>query len=137
VAEAAGVRYYDDSKGTNVGASVAALEGFTDPVVLIAGGDGKGQDFSPLAPAVSKHARAVVLIGRDADAVGAALASTGVPLERAQTMQDAVAAAARLARAGDAVLLSPACASLDMFRNYGHRGEVFAAAARSLAPGSR
>jgi UDP-N-acetylmuramoylalanine--D-glutamate ligase len=132
VAEAGGVRFYDDSKGTNVGASVAALEGFTVPVVLIAGGDGKGQDFSPLAPAVQRHARAVVLIGRDADAVGAALSSTSVPITRARTMEEAVAAAHVLARPGDAVLLSPACASLDMFRNYGHRGEVFAAAARSL-----
>ena len=133
VAEAAGVRYYDDSKGTNVGASVAALEGFSVPVVLIAGGDGKGQDFSPLAPAVAAHARAVVLIGRDAEAVGAALSGTGVRLERARTMEEAVSAAQALARPGDAVLLSPACASLDMFRNYGHRGEVFAEAARRLA----
>jgi UDP-N-acetylmuramoylalanine--D-glutamate ligase len=132
VAEAGGVRFYDDSKGTNVGASVAALEGFTVPVVLIAGGDGKGQDFSPLAPAVKAHARAVVLIGRDAQALGAALAATGVRLERADSMEAAVAAAHTLAQPGDAVLLSPACASLDMFRNYGHRGDVFAAAARSL-----
>jgi UDP-N-acetylmuramoylalanine--D-glutamate ligase len=136
VAETGGVRFYDDSKGTNVGASVAALEGFAVPVVLIAGGDGKGQDFSPLAPAVKAHARAVVLIGRDAETVAAALSGTGVRLERARTMEDAVAAAHALARPGDAVLLSPACASLDMFRNYGHRGEVFAAAARSLATGS-
>jgi UDP-N-acetylmuramoylalanine--D-glutamate ligase len=135
VAEAGGVRFYDDSKGTNVGASVAALEGFTVPVVLIAGGDGKGQDFSPLAPAVKAHARAVVLIGRDADALAAALAGTGVESHRAATMEDAVSAAASLAKAGDAVLLSPACASLDMFRNYGHRGDVFAAAALSLSLG--
>jgi UDP-N-acetylmuramoylalanine--D-glutamate ligase len=133
VAEARGVRFYDDSKGTNVGASVAALAGFTQPVVLIAGGDGKGQDFSPLAPVVRKHARAVVLIGRDADALAAALAGTGVPIERAASMEAAVAAAQALARPGDAVLLSPACASLDMFRNYGHRGDVFAVAARKLA----
>ena len=133
VAEAGGVRFYDDSKGTNVGASVAALEGFTVPVVLVAAGDGKGQDFAPLAPAVKAHARAVVLIGRDAEALAAALAGTGVPIERAKTMEEAVSTAHRLAKPGDAVLLSPACASLDMFRNYGHRGEVFAAAARSLA----
>jgi len=132
VAEVGGARYYDDSKGTNVGACVAALEGFSVPVVLIAGGDGKGQDFSPLAPAVRAHARAVVLIGRDAATLAAALAATGVPLVRAPTMEDAVAAAHALARPGDAVLLSPACASLDMFRNYGHRGDAFAAAARSL-----
>jgi UDP-N-acetylmuramoylalanine--D-glutamate ligase len=136
VAEADGVRYYDDSKGTNVGATVAALEGFATPVVLIAGGDGKGQDFSSLAPAVKAHARAVVLIGRDADAVAHALEATGVPQERAATMEDAVRIAHALARPGDAVLLSPACASLDMFRNYGHRGDVFAAAARALAEGT-
>ena len=133
VAEARGVRFYDDSKGTNVGATVAALEGFTHPVVLIAGGDGKGQDFSPLAPAVRERARAVILIGRDADAVGAALAGTGVPIERADTLPQAVEAANNRAQAGDAVLLSPACASLDMFRNYGQRGEVFAEAARAIA----
>ncbi len=132
VAEVGGARYYDDSKGTNVGASVAALEGFSVPVVLIAGGDGKGQDFGPLAPAVRAHARAVVLIGRDAGTLAAALGETGVPLVRAGTMEDAVAAAHALARPGDAVLLSPACASFDMFRNYGHRGDVFAAAARAL-----
>ncbi len=133
VAEAGGVRFYDDSKGTNVSASVAALEGFAAPVVLIAGGEGKGQDFSPLAPAVKKHARAVVLIGRDAPALGQAIAGAGVAIEHATTMEAAVAAAFALARGGDAVLLSPACASLDMFRNYGHRGEVFASAARALA----
>jgi len=133
VAEASGVRFYDDSKGTNVGASVAALEGFDVPVVLIAGGDGKQQDFAPLAPAVKAHARAVVLIGRDGSTIGAALRSTGITLRSAKTMDDAVAAAYELAREGDAVLLSPACASFDMFRNYGHRGDVFAAAARALA----
>ncbi len=135
VVEARGVRFYDDSKGTNVGAAIAALEGFDVPVVLIAGGDGKGQDFAPLAPAVKGHARAVVLIGRDAEAIAAALDSTGVPLERAATMEAAVEAAFALASEGDAVLLSPACASFDMFRNYGHRGDVFAAAARSLSLG--
>ena len=135
VAEARGVRFYDDSKGTNVGASVAALEGFDVPVVLIAGGDGKGQDFAPLAPAVRSHARAVVLIGRDADAIALALAPTGIALERAATMPEAVERAFAMARDGDAVLLSPACASFDMFRNYGHRGDVFAEAARALATG--
>jgi UDP-N-acetylmuramoylalanine--D-glutamate ligase len=133
VAEARGVRFFDDSKGTNVGATVAALEGFATPVVLIAGGDGKGQDFSALAPAVRERARAVVLIGRDAPAIEAALAATGVPMERAGTLPRAVEAAFNRAQAGDAVLLSPACASLDMFRNYGHRGDVFAQAARELA----
>lgn len=133
VAEARGVRFYDDSKGTNVGATVAALEGFCVPVVLIAGGEGKGQDFAPLAAAVRAHARAVVLIGRDADAIAAAIAPAGVPVERAATMPAAVAVAFALARDGDAVLLSPACASFDMFRNYAHRGEAFAAAARAVA----
>jgi UDP-N-acetylmuramoylalanine--D-glutamate ligase len=133
VAEAKGVRFFDDSKGTNVGAAVAALEGFTTPVVLIAGGEGKGQDFSPLAAAVKGHARAVVTIGRDGPAIAAALAASGVPLARATTMDEAVELAFGLAHRGDAVLLSPACASFDMFRNYGHRGEAFAAAARAVA----
>ncbi|HEY2630503.1 MAG TPA: cyanophycin synthetase, partial [Usitatibacter sp.] len=133
VAVTRGVRFYDDSKGTNVGASVAALEGFTDPVVLIAGGDGKGQDFAPLAPAVKRHARAVVLIGRDAARIEAALEDTAIPLHRAATLEEATREAFHLAREGDAVLLSPACASFDMFRNYGHRGDVFAQAARALA----
>ena len=133
VAEAKGVRFYDDSKGTNVGATVAALEGFRESVVLIAGGDGKGQDFSPLAPAVASHARAVVLLGRDAAAIAAALAGTGVALERVGSMEEAVEAAFVRAKPGDAVLLSPACASFDMFRNYGHRGALFAIAARALA----
>ncbi len=133
VASARGVAFYDDSKGTNVGATVAALEGLRETAVLIAGGDGKGQDFSPLAPAVKRKARAVVLIGRDAPAVEAALAGTGVACVRAGTMDAAVEAAFQLARAGDAVLLSPACASFDMFANYGERGAAFAAAARALA----
>jgi UDP-N-acetylmuramoylalanine--D-glutamate ligase len=102
-------------------------------VVLIAGGDGKGQDFTPLASAVKAHARAVVLLGRDAPAIAAALAATGVPIVRVETMSQAVEAANLGAQAGDSVLLSPACASLDMFRNYGHRGEVFAEAARAVA----
>lgn len=133
VAQARGVAFYDDSKGTNVGATVAALEGMRETVVLIAGGDGKGQDFSPLAVPVRERARAVVLIGRDGPAVEAALGATGVPCVRAATMEAAVEAGFRLARPGDAVLLSPACASLDMFANYRQRGEVFAAAARALA----
>ena len=136
VAQAGEVRFFDDSKGTNVGATVAALEGFREPVVLIAGGDGKGQDFSPLASAVRARARAVVLIGRDAEQIGRALADTGVPTKRAATMEEAVRQSLALARPGDAVLLSPACASFDMFRNYGHRGDVFAAAARALGTGN-
>ncbi len=133
VARAKGVSFYDDSKGTNVGASVAALEGFRERVVLIAGGDGKGQDFAPLAPAVKARARAVVLIGRDAPAIAAALGDTDVPLANAISMQEAVEASYAFAHSGDAVLLSPACASLDMFRNYAHRGDVFAEAARAIA----
>ena len=126
------VVFYDDSKGTNVGATLAALAGLGRPVVLIAGGDGKGQDFSPLHAAVAHHARAVVLIGRDAGRIEAALAGAGAMIERAADMDVAVARAAALALPGDAVLLSPACASLDMFRNYTHRAEVFVAAVRRL-----
>ena len=137
VASGGGVRFYDDSKGTNVGAAVAALEGFAEPVVLIAGGDGKGQDFAPLAAAVKRRARAVVLIGRDAPPIAAALAEANVPLANATSMEEAVEAAFALAQPGDAVLLSPACASFDMFRNYGHRGDVFAAAARTAAARGR
>ena len=128
-----GIEYIDDSKGTNIGATVAALQGLGRRAVLIAGGVGKDQDFSLLAPAVAAHARAVVLIGRDAPILRAALADTGVALEDAADMDAAVRACARLAQAGDVVLLSPACASFDMFRGYDHRGEVFAAAVRAMA----
>ena len=127
-----GVVYYDDSKGTNVGATVAALEGLGRKVVLIAGGEGKGQDFSPLKPAVSKHARAVVLIGRDVPLIAAALKGCGVPLLRSADMNDAVLQATNSAQSGDAVLLSPACASFDMFRNYEHRAEIFVEAVHEL-----
>ena len=132
VAEINGVIYYDDSKGTNVGATVAALEGLGRATVLIAGGDGKGQDFSPLKPVVAQHARAVVLIGRDAGKIAAAIRGCGVPVADAHDMVAAVRQAAALARPGDAVLLSPACASFDMFRNYAHRAEVFVAAVHAL-----
>ena len=135
VAEREGVAWYDDSKGTNVGAAIAALEGMGRKTVLIAGGEGKGQDFAPLAPAVRAHARAVLLIGRDAPLIEKALASSGVALEQCKTLQAAVKRAAKLAQKGDAVLLSPACASFDMFRDYAHRGEVFAKAVRDLANG--
>lgn len=127
-----GVVFYDDSKGTNVGSTVAALQGLGCPVVLIAGGDGKGQDFRPLAEVVARHARAVVLIGRDAPRIEAALEAVGASSERAATLETAVGRANALAQSGDAVLLSPACASLDMFRNYVHRAEVFVAAVRAL-----
>ena len=133
IAEQNKIAWYDDSKGTNVGAAVAALNGLGGgqakrKIVLIAGGDGKGQNFSPLAPAVAEHARAVILIGRDGAVIGEALKASGVPLVFAKDMADAVAKAGTLAAAGDAVLLSPACASFDMFRDYQHRAEVFIAA---------
>jgi len=132
VASIDGVTYIDDSKGTNVGATLAAVAGTRGPVVLIAGGEGKGQDFSALRAAFASKVRAVVLIGRDADEIDRVL--NGVCLiERAATLEGAVRAAARLARAGDTVLLSPACASLDMFRDYAHRGTVFSEAVRKLA----
>ncbi len=131
VADVRGVRYIDDSKGTNVGATVAALDGLRGPLILIAGGDGKGQDFTPLAAACRDRVRAAVLIGRDAPRLATALAGV-CALEHCDSLKQAVAAAARLAEPGDTVLLSPACASLDMFRDYAHRGEVFAAAVRSL-----
>jgi UDP-N-acetylmuramoylalanine--D-glutamate ligase len=130
VTEVAGRVFYDDSKGTNVGATVAALLGFTQPVVLIAGGDGKGQDFSPLHDAV-KHARAVVLIGRDAPLLAAAIGDAA-PVFRAETMEEAVTLAFQQSKSGDAVVLSPACASWDMFRNYAHRAEIFIAAVEVL-----
>ncbi|MDH4284965.1 MAG: UDP-N-acetylmuramoyl-L-alanine--D-glutamate ligase [Gallionellaceae bacterium] len=132
VAEINDVVYYDDSKGTNVGATIAALRGLGRYAVLIAGGDGKGQDFSPLGEAVAEHARAVVLIGRDAGKIAEALENCGVPLVYASDMGDAVRQGAALAQPRDAVLLSPACASFDMFRNYAHRAEVFIAAVRAL-----
>ncbi|CAJ0822517.1 UDP-N-acetylmuramoylalanine--D-glutamate ligase [Ralstonia wenshanensis] len=127
------IEFFDDSKGTNVGATVAALSGLSKHVVLIAGGDGKGQDFSPLAEPVGQYARAVVLIGRDAPLIREALANTGVTLVDATTLEAAVREAAALAQPGDAVLLSPACASFDMFRNYEHRAQVFHEAVAALA----
>lgn len=127
------VDYVDDSKGTNVGATVAALDGLAQRIVLIAGGDGKGQDFTPLAAPVARWCRAVLLIGRDAPAIRDALAETGVPLADHATLEDAVRAAGGLAEPGDAVLLSPACASLDMFKSYAHRADVFRRAVDDLA----
>jgi UDP-N-acetylmuramoylalanine--D-glutamate ligase len=132
VASIRGVTFYDDSKGTNVGATAAALNGMTVPVVLIAGGDGKGQDFSPLAAAVAERVRAVVLIGRDADAIAHVLAGVRIPLLRAGSMEEAVEQAFAASEPGDAVLLSPACASYDMFRSYVHRGQVFVSVVRAL-----
>ncbi|MBB5192210.1 UDP-N-acetylmuramoylalanine--D-glutamate ligase [Silvimonas terrae] len=152
VAEVDGVRYYDDSKGTNVGATEAALKGMTQPVVLIAGGDGKGQDFRPLVPACERICRAVILIGRDGPQIAAVLNDATssfiaagdeddddesfLPVLQVPTLEMAVSIAANMAQPGDAVLLSPACASLDMFRNYHHRAEVFIAAVNALAGGA-
>ena len=129
------VEYFDDSKGTNVGATVAALNGLGAErrVVVILGGDGKGQDFAPLAAPVARHARAVVLIGRDAPLIRAALQDSGVALVDAETLPQAVDLATRRAHAGDAVLLSPACASFDMFKSYEHRAQVFCDAVHALA----
>ncbi len=125
VATIGGVTFYDDSKGTNVGATVAALSGLSQKAVLIAGGDGKGQDFSPLAEPVLSHARGVVLIGRDGPKIAAVLKNKSVPLVSAASLEEAVTLSFNLAQPGDAVLLSPACASFDMFRNYEHRAQVF------------
>lgn len=129
------VEFFDDSKGTNVGATVAAMCGLgvDRKIVAIMGGESKGQDFSPLADPVSRYARAVVLIGRDAPQIRAALESTGVTLVDAESMAQAVAQANRLAHAGDAVLLSPACASFDMFDNYEHRARAFIEAVGEIA----
>ena len=132
VAEINGVNFYDDSKGTNVGATEAALNGMAEKVVLIAGGEGKGQDFRPLKAAIASHARAVVLIGRDASKIESAIEGCGVPVVYAANMEDAVRRSMMEAISGDSVLLSPACASFDMFRNYEHRAQVFVAAVKVM-----
>jgi len=132
VAEVNGVTYINDSKGTNVGATIAAVSGMTGPLIIIAGGDGKNQDFTPLAEAFRGKVRHTVLIGRDAPAVERALQGITSTETRA-SLEEAVRAAARAARPGDIVLLSPACASLDMFRDYAHRGAVFTQAVKELA----
>jgi UDP-N-acetylmuramoylalanine--D-glutamate ligase len=132
VADVAGVHYVNDSKGTNVGATIAAVAGMSGPLVVIAGGDGKNQDFTALRAAFRGKVRNAVLIGRDAEALQRTL--DGIcATERAADMTAAVRAARASAQPGDTVLLSPACASLDMFRDYTHRGDEFAAAVRSLA----
>lgn len=132
------IEFFDDSKGTNVGATVAALTGLgaDRKVVVILGGDGKGQDFSPLLSPVSRFAKAVLLIGRDAQLIRAALVTSGVPIQDANTMREAVTLAYQNATAGDAVLMSPACASFDMFDNYPHRAAVFRDAVAALASNS-
>jgi UDP-N-acetylmuramoylalanine--D-glutamate ligase len=132
------VEAFDDSKGTNVGATVAALQGLGADraparLAVILGGDGKGQDFAPLAAPIERYARAAAMIGRDAQAIADVLSGTGVPLQRHADLRQAVRWCFEQALPGDAVLLSPACASLDMFRNYGHRAEVFVQAVRELA----
>jgi UDP-N-acetylmuramoylalanine--D-glutamate ligase len=131
VADIGGVRFVDDSKGTNVGATLAAVAGMPGSLVVIAGGQGKGQDFQPLAPAFRGKVRHVVLLGQDAKLLDSALQGT-TTTQFAKDMDEAVRLAADAARPGETVLLSPACASLDMFRDYGHRGDVFAAAVRGL-----
>jgi len=132
VAEINGVSYYDDSKGTNVGATLAAVQGMGRKVALILGGEGKEQDFSPLKPALAEHARGVALIGRDAPLIGAAIDGCNVPVRFCSDLEDAVRWCAAQTQAGDAVLLSPACASFDMFRNYAHRAEVFVGLVHAL-----
>ena len=136
VGECRGVRYYDDSKGTNIGATIRAIEGFAEPIVLIAGGIGKGVDFGPLASQAKGRVKKAVLIGEAAGELEAALAGAAATV-RAATMEDAVTQAAAAAEPGDVVLLSPACASFDMFRDYAHRGEVFATAVRGLSEDGR
>ena len=132
VAERHGVRFFNDSKGTNIGATVAAIEGLGKGrnIVLIAGGDSKGADFSQLAPMVRQHVRHLVLIGRDADKI--AHACEGVQQIRADSMADAVQKSQKIAAQGDVVLLSPACASFDMFDGYDDRGRQFCAAVEAL-----
>jgi UDP-N-acetylmuramoylalanine--D-glutamate ligase len=136
VAEIAGRLYVDDSKGTNVGATLAAIHGLGRPVAIILGGDGKGQDFSPLKAALQKHGRAVALIGKDGPAIAAAIHGCGLPTASFADMDHAVDWLASEARSGDCVLLSPACASWDMYRDYAHRAEVFVAAARKQGGGA-
>jgi UDP-N-acetylmuramoylalanine--D-glutamate ligase len=136
VAESGGVAYYDDSKGTNVSAVVAALDGFPRPVVLIAGGRDKGGEYEPLADVLARVGRAAILIGEAADKMQAAFEGK-VHTARAKTMDDAVETAHRLAQPGDAVVLSPACSSFDMFRDYAHRAEVFRAAVARVAAEER
>ena len=133
-----GIEAFDDSKGTNVGATVAALDGLgpdkaPGKLLLILGGDGKGQDFAPLVAPLLRHARAIALIGRDAGLIEAVIAAANLPMQRHESLEQATAWCFDQAQPGDAVLLSPACASLDMFRNYGHRAEVFVAAVKALA----
>jgi UDP-N-acetylmuramoylalanine--D-glutamate ligase len=132
VAEINRVAYFDDSKGTNVGATLAAVQGLGRRLAIILGGDGKGQDFAPLRGAIEQHARAVALIGRDAAAIAAVLEGCSVPTRFCADMAEAVRWCATQTQSGDAVLLSPACASMDMYRDYAHRAEAFVAAVRGI-----
>ncbi len=134
VAEKNGIVYVDDSKGTNVGATLAAIQGLGRKVAIVLGGDGKGQDFSPLKAALVEHGRAVALIGRDAEVIAAAIAGCGLPMQQCEDMAAAVNWLTDRACDGDCVLLSPACASLDMYRNYAHRAEAFIAAVQGVQP---
>jgi len=126
-----GVSFYNDSKATNVGSVVGSLTGFERPVVLIAGGKDKGGEYGPLVPLLGTVVHQVVLIGQAADKMERELAGR-VPIHRAQDLPSAVAVAARLARRGDAVVLSPACSSYDMFRNFEERGRVFTESVQRL-----
>ena len=137
IAEIGGVAYYDDSKGTNVGATLAAVQGLGRPMALILGGEGKDQDFTPLSPALAQTARTVALIGRDAALIEAAIADSGVTMRHCVDLEDAVRWCASVTQPGDAVLLSPACASFDMFRNYAHRAEVFVSLVHTLRAEAR
>jgi UDP-N-acetylmuramoylalanine--D-glutamate ligase len=139
-----GVEYIDDSKGTNVGATLAALNGLgqsgsgsssgsRSKIILIAGGEGKGQDFSPLSQALARHAKAVILMGKDAPVIRSSVESSGITIRDADTLERAVESAAEMAESGDLVLLSPACASFDMFKDYAHRAQVFIDAVNELA----
>src|SRR5207237_4901803 len=133
VRDIAGVQFYNDSKGTNVASTIKALESFEERIVLIAGGRGKGQDFTPLADAARGRVAHAVVIGEDGSRIAAALASAGIGVTAADTMVAAIQAAHASARAGHVVLLSPACASFDMFDNYEHRGDVFRKLVEELA----
>jgi UDP-N-acetylmuramoylalanine--D-glutamate ligase len=137
IAEIDGVLYVDDSKGTNVGATLAAIEGMGRPVAIVLGGDGKGQDFAPLKDALKRHGRAVALIGRDGPLIGSAIAGCGLPVESFAQLEGAVHWLVGQAQAGDCVLLSPACASLDMFKDYVHRARVFIETVRALPGGEQ
>jgi UDP-N-acetylmuramoylalanine--D-glutamate ligase len=129
-----GINWVNDSKATNIGACIAALEGYDEKVILVAGGEGKGQDMNELAPVIQAKAKAVILIGKDAPQIEAAInqLSEIVPTYYAQDMQEVVAIASHVAKSGDTVLLSPACASLDQYKNYQDRGNQFAAAIEAL-----